>query len=164
MGRVDSAPLEWSPGRSGPSCVALVALMGLLAYLTPSLRERFESYWLFPLWGCSRRCSRWRTRQWRSDRFAASPQLHRVALLRCWLRGHRPHFATAYADYAIFARSSPTLPATQYMAWLADRDILRRHPIIWASLFPKEHAAPRKRSASGGSVARASPYRPCWWS
>ena len=32
-------------------------------------------------------------------------------------------FATAYASYAVYA-PSPPLPATQYVAWLADRDTL----------------------------------------
>ena len=32
-------------------CLALVALTGLLAYLTPALPERFEGYWMFPTLG-----------------------------------------------------------------------------------------------------------------
>jgi hypothetical protein len=46
-------------------------------------------------------------------------------------------FATAYADYAIFARSSPALPAAQYMAWLADRDILSTAPYYLGQRLPE---------------------------
>jgi hypothetical protein len=106
-------------------CLALVALTGLLAYLTPTLPGRFEGYWLFPNLGF----------------FPAMIMLvyPTVGALIASRRPGNPigwlfclvglvvivvSFATAYASYAVYAPSSPTLPATQYAAWLADRDTL----------------------------------------
>ncbi len=119
-------------------CVALVALMGLLTYLTPSLPERFEGYWLFPTLG-------------------VLPAVFSLAYptVGALIASRHPRnsigwlfcaagfvviglsFATAYADYAIFARSSPALPATQYMAWLADRDILSTAPYYLGQRLPE---------------------------
>src|SRR3712207_6685659 len=106
-------------------CLALVALTGLLAYLTPALPERFEGYWMFPTLGF----------------FPALIMLvyPTVGALIASRRPRNPigwllclvglvvivlSFATAYATYAVYAPSSPALPATQYAAWLADRDTL----------------------------------------
>jgi hypothetical protein len=106
-------------------CLALVALTGLLRYLTPALPERFEGYWMFPNLGF----------------FPALIMLvyPTVGALIASRRPRNPigwllclvgfvvivlSFATAYATYAVYAPSSPALPATQYMAWLADRDTL----------------------------------------
>jgi hypothetical protein len=118
--------------------VALVALTGLLAYLTPSLPERFEGYWLFPTLGVLPA--------------VLSLAYPTVGALIAWRHPRNPigwlfcaagfvvivlSFATAYADYAIFARSSPALPATQYMAWLADRDILSMAPYYLGQRLPE---------------------------
>jgi hypothetical protein len=106
-------------------CLALVALTGLLRYLTPALPERFEGFWMFPNLGF----------------FPALIMLvyPTVGALIASRRPRNPigwllclvgfvvivlSFATAYATYAVYAPSSPALPATQYAAWLADRDIL----------------------------------------
>jgi hypothetical protein len=119
-------------------CVALVALMGLLAYLTPSLPERFEGYWLFPTLGVLP-----------AVLSLAYPTIGALIASRHprnsigWLFCAAGFvviglsFATAYADYAIFARSSPALPATQYMAWLADRDILSTAPYYLGQRLPE---------------------------
>jgi signal transduction histidine kinase len=119
-------------------CVALVALTGLLAYLTPSLPERFESYWLFPTLGVLP-----------AVLSLAYPTVGALIISRHprnpigWLFCAAGFvviglsFATAYADYAIFARSSPALPATQYMAWLADRDILSTAPYYLGQRLPE---------------------------
>ena len=118
--------------------MALVALTGLLAYLTPSLPERFEGYWLFPTLGVLPA--------------VLSLAYPTVGALIAWRHPRNPigwlfcaagfvvivlSFATAYADYAIFARSSPALPATQYMAWLADRDILSMAPYYLGQRLPE---------------------------
>jgi hypothetical protein len=106
-------------------CLALVALTGLLAYLTPTLPGRFEGYWMFPSLGF----------------FPAMIMLvyPTVGALIASRRPRNPigwllclvglvvivlSFATAYASYAVYASSSPALPATSYVAWLADRDVL----------------------------------------
>ena len=119
-------------------CVALVALTGLLAYLTPSLPERFEGYWLFPTLGVLP-----------AVLSLAYPTVGVLIASRHprnsigWLFCAAGFvviglsFATAYADYAIFARSSPALPATQYMAWLADRDILSSAPYYLGQRLPE---------------------------
>jgi signal transduction histidine kinase len=119
-------------------CVALVALMGLLAYLTPSLPERFEGYWLFPTLGVLP-----------AVLSLAYPTVGALIASRHprnsigWLFCAAGFVviglsvATAYADYAIFARSSPALPATQYMAWLADRDILSTAPYYLGQRLPE---------------------------
>jgi hypothetical protein len=94
-------------------CVALVALTGLLSYLTPALPERFEGYWKFPTLGV----------------FPAQLMLvyPTVGALIASRRPRNPigwlfclvgfvvivlSFATAYASYAVYAPSSPPLPAT----------------------------------------------------
>ena len=106
-------------------CLALVALTGLFAYITPTLPERFEGYWWFPNLGV----------------FPAVLMLvyPTVGALIASRRPRNPigwlfclvgfvvivlSFATAYASYAVHAPSSPDLPGTQYAAWLADRDTL----------------------------------------
>jgi hypothetical protein len=106
-------------------CLALVALTGLLAYLTPALPERFEGYWWFPNLG-----------------FFPAVLMLTYPTVGALIASRRPgnpigwllclvglvvivlSFATAYASYAAYAPSSPPLPATQYAAWLADRDTL----------------------------------------
>jgi hypothetical protein len=106
-------------------CLALVALTGLLAYLTPALPERFEGYWWFPNLG-----------------FFPAVLMLVYPTVGALIASRRPRnpigwlfclvgfvvivlsFATAYASYAVYAPSSPPLPATQYAAWLADRDTL----------------------------------------
>jgi hypothetical protein len=106
-------------------CLALVALTGLLAYLTPALPERFEGYWWFPNLG-----------------FFPAVLMLAYPTVGALIASRRPRnpigwllclvglvvivlsFATAYASYAAYAPSSPALPATQYVAWLADRDAL----------------------------------------
>jgi hypothetical protein len=106
-------------------CLALVALTGLLAYLTPALPERFEGYWWFPNLG-----------------FSPAVLMLTYPTVGALIASRRPgnpigwllclvglvvivlSFATAYASYAAYAPSSPPLPATQYAAWLADRDTL----------------------------------------
>jgi hypothetical protein len=106
-------------------CLALVALTGLLAYLTPALPERFEGYWWFPNLG-----------------FFPAVLMLVYPTVGALIASRRPRnpigwlfclvgfvviflsFATAYASYAVYAPSGSPLPATQYMAWLADRDTL----------------------------------------
>jgi hypothetical protein len=106
-------------------CLALVALTGLLRYLTPALPERFEGYWMFPTLG-----------------FFPALLMLVYPTVGALIASRRPRnpigwllclvgfvvivlsFATAYATYAVYAPSSPALPATQYVAWLADRDTL----------------------------------------
>ena len=117
-------------------CLALVALTGLLAYLTPTLPGRFEGYWLFPNLGF----------------FPAMIMLvyPTVGALIASRRPGNPigwlfclvglvvivlSFATAYASYAVYAPSSPTLPATQYVAWLADRDVLSTGKSLFLRTF-----------------------------
>jgi hypothetical protein len=119
-------------------CVALVALTGLLAYLTPSLPERFEGYWLFPTLGVLP-----------AVLSLAYPTVGALIASRHprnpigWLFCAAGFvvivlsLATAYADYAIFARSSPALPLTRYMAWLADRDILSTAPYYLGQRLPE---------------------------
>jgi hypothetical protein len=106
-------------------CLALVALTGLLAYLTPALPGRFEGYWWFPNLG-----------------FFPAVLMLAYPTVGALIASRRPRnpigwlfclvglvvivlsFATAYASYAAYAPSSSPLPATQYAAWLADRDTL----------------------------------------
>jgi hypothetical protein len=106
-------------------CLALVALTGLLAHLTPALPERFEGYWWFPNLG-----------------FFPAVLMLVYPTVGALIASRRPRnpigwllclfglvaivlsFATAYASYAVYAPSSSPLPATQYVAWLADRDTL----------------------------------------
>jgi hypothetical protein len=106
-------------------CLALVALTGLLDYLTPTLPGRFEGYWWFPNLG-----------------FSPAVLMLAYPTVGALIASRRPgnpigwlfclvgfvvivlSFATAYASYALYAPSSPPLPATQYVAWLADRDTL----------------------------------------
>jgi hypothetical protein len=106
-------------------CLALVALTGLLTYLTPALPERFEGYWWFPNLG-----------------FFPAVLMLVYPTVGALIASRRPgnpigwlfclvgfvvivlSFATAYASYAAHAPSSPALPGTQYAAWLADRDTL----------------------------------------
>jgi hypothetical protein len=106
-------------------CLALVALTGLFAYITPTLPERFEGYWWFPNLG-----------------FFPAVLMLVYPTVGALIASRRPgnpigwlfclvgfvvivlSFATAYASYAAHAPSSPALPGTQYAAWLADRDTL----------------------------------------
>ena len=121
-------------------CVALVLLTGLLSHLTPALtlplRERV------PLQAIAG--------SWVEDYFWLVPTLGvvpavlaltypTVGALIASRRSHNPigwlfclaglvviflSFATAYANYSVFAHFGPDLPATKYMAWLADRAFL----------------------------------------
>jgi hypothetical protein len=106
-------------------CLALIVLTGLLAYLTPALPERFDGYWWFPTLG-----------------FFPALLMLVYPTVGALIASRRPRnpigwlfclvglvvivlsFATAYASYAAYAPSSPPMPATQYVAWLADRDTL----------------------------------------
>jgi hypothetical protein len=106
-------------------CLALVALTGLFAYLTPAIPERFVGYWWFPNLG-----------------FLPALLMLAYPTVGALIASRRPRnpigwlfclvglvvivlsFATAYASYAAYAPSSSPLPATQYAAWLADRDTL----------------------------------------
>jgi hypothetical protein len=121
-------------------CVALVLLTGLLSYLTPALtlplRERVplqaiagswveDYFWLVPTLGVVPA--------------VLSLTYPTVGALIASRRSHNPigwlfclaglvviflSFATAYANYSVFAHFGPDLPATKYMAWLADRAFL----------------------------------------
>ena len=64
-------------------------------------------------------------------------------------------FATAYANYAVFVHAGPDPPATQYMAWLADRAFLGT---VDTSTF--ELGGVHRWAEYSSGVA----YRPCWWS
>jgi hypothetical protein len=119
-------------------CLALVALTGLLDYLTPTLPGRFEGYWWFPNLG-----------------FFPAVLMLVYPTVGALIASRRPgnpigwllclvglvvivlSFATAYASYAAYAPSSPPLPATQYAAWLADRDTLSTRK-YWVLAFYDE--------------------------
>jgi purine-cytosine permease-like protein len=99
-------------------CLALVALTGLLAYLTPTLPERFEGYWWFPNLG-----------------FFPAVLMLVYPTVGALIASRRPRnpigwlfclvglvvivlsFATAYASYAAYAPSSP--PASHAVRGLA---------------------------------------------
>ena len=104
-------------------CLALVALTGLFAYLTPTLPGRFEGYWWFPNLGF----------------FPAMIMLvyPTVGALIASRRPRNPigcllclvglvvivlSFATAYASYAVYALFQPPLcqPRSTLPGWRTD--------------------------------------------
>jgi len=119
--------------------MTLVLLTGLLSYLTPDLALPLPQR--VPLQAMGRS---WREAHWLFLTLGVLPAVLSLAYPRvgALIASRHPRnligwifclagfviiflsFATAYANYAVFVHAGPALPATQYMAWLADGDLL----------------------------------------